>query len=266
MGALKLYWWQGEPNFGDVLSERVTANVSGRSVAHAIPKQAELFAIGSLMHLISKKYAGRIRDWRGPRSSRHRPVLWGTGVMRPVPTEFLDHVDIALLRGPVSAALLGIKDCKFGDPGLLAPRVFKPGQRQDQIGLVPHWTSMDDPRIAQLCADEARVRLIDPRDPVEDVCLAISECAHVVASSLHGLIVADSYGIPNTWLDPVSLSYLKYHDYAGSVGRAMASPRTLDDVVQSLTRLPTGSLPYADEIDAARDALVSSFPAALRAA
>jgi len=49
----------------------------------------------------------------------------------------------------------------------------------------------------------------------------------ILSSSLHGLIVADSYGIPNAWVrfsDNISGGSFKYLDYFASVGRDVQEP------------------------------------------
>ena len=254
---ISLYWWKGVPNFGDAISATVVAHVSGRSVAHAGPGRAELIAIGSLMHVVRKNYA----DGRS-----HRPILWGTGQLGHVNRDFLRHVDIALLRGPLSASLLGFEHDHFGDPGLLvADALGARLERGDHVGIVPHHTLQNDPELHALVAREPRLRLIDVAGDAAEVCRQIGSCAHVVSSSLHGLIVADAYGVPSTWLDPVGQNRFKYHDYAASVGRPLRLPFTLEDIGKTLGSLPDGPLPWQDGIDACKGALNETFPAHLRA-
>ena len=253
---LKLYWWQGVPNFGDALSPLVVAHVSGRQVQHAGPKGAELWAIGSLLHV-----ARQNRE-----AFRRRPTIWGTGQLGHVPRDVTEHVDIALLRGPVGASLLGVEATRFADPGLLADEVCGPApEREDKIGLVPHHTTLDDPLLQAVLQEEPRLSLIDVRDECASVCRQIASCAHIIASSLHGLIVADAYGVPNTWLHPGAQAHFKYYDYAASVQRSLPQPLALEDVPGAVAGLPQNTPPYADRIAAAKEILHQTFPAHLRA-
>ncbi len=184
---LKLNWWRGKPNFGDALSQLVVAHVSGRPVEHAKPWECDLFGIGSLLHVVRKQYL---------EPTAHAPWLWGTGALRVIKPDFLSNVQIAILRGPITAALLDVKTAVFGDPGLLSAEVLGPVDRQDdKIALVPHHTQMDDPRFAAMAAMEPALKLIDVAGPPETVCREIARCKHVISASLHGLIVADSYSI-----------------------------------------------------------------------
>lgn len=254
---ISLHWWKALPNFGDALNPLIVGHMAGRVVKHAAPKAAEMFAIGSLLQVVKRNFEGG--------EAGHRPAIWGAGLLHPVTTKgFVDHIDIALLRGPVTAALLGLEDTEFGDPGLLVSDVLPfDGKRTDRIGIVPHHTLIDDPEmLAMIAADPAYV-LIDPKGPVKDVCHQIASCAHVLASSLHGLIVADAYGVSNTWVAPTGQSYLKYLDYAASVGRGdMRAPVTLSEATPD----PQLTLSYQAGIDACRTALHTTFPSHLRGA
>jgi len=257
---LRLFWWQGVPNFGDALSALIVAHMAGREVEHTGVGDFDLLAIGSLLQVVRRKY-------RQPRGDGVRPWVWGSGLLRAVNADFLDNVQVALLRGPVTAAILGIKATRFGDPGLLVPSILgKMPTRQDHIGLMVHHSQLDDPALAALIAAEPALRMIDVRDDALEVCQSIASCAHVIASSLHGLIVADACGVASTWLDPGTQSHLKYHDYAASVGRTMIAPIALDDVPAYVTDLKDDvGLAHGDGIERARVALNETFPDTLRA-
>lgn len=256
---LTLFWWKGVPNFGDALSPAVVAHLSGREVVHAGVAKAEMIAVGSLLQIAARKFANT------PPKPEARPVIWGTGLLRPVPASVLEHVDVALLRGPVTAALLGVETNQFGDPGLLVNEVYPAGERRDVIGIVPHHTLADDPELHALVASDPAYELIDPRGDAEDVCRRIASCAHVFASSLHGLIVADAYGVGSTWLEPKGQGRLKYVDYAASVGRDLTGPISLADIPAALSGLSSGALVHETGIARARAALKATFPAALMA-
>jgi len=86
---------------------------------------------------------------------------------------------------------------------------------------------------------DAHVSIIDMTRSVEDVVKAITECEVIAASALHGLVVADAYGIPSIWLE-LSGKLLggdfKFLDYFQSVGRHDVAPTQLthDSTVESL--------------------------------
>ena len=262
---LRLYWWNGKENFGDRLSADVVAHVSKRAVEWAPEAEAELFAVGSILTQVRQALIRRERREAGP-------WIWGSGVMAPLRTDFLEKVRIAALRGPLSVALLDLPDLPMGDPGLLAAEAL--GARPPAsglIGLVLHMSQRLSPQIEARIRADGRFRLINVRDPDHmAVVAAIGGCRHVISSSLHGLIVADSFGVPNTWLDASNIhkcAGLKFHDYAISVGRLLGRPMPIEAIFNLADTLPERppELAYAAELSRTTEALRAAFPAELMA-
>jgi len=257
MPPFRLYYWPNA-NFGDALSPLVVQYVSGRRVVHTGPKRAQMFAIGSLLQGVARHFVTR--------RPGVPPIFWGTGLLAPLHSlEFLENIDIRLMRGPIGASIANLAMRDFGDPGLLAPEVIgAPAGRKDRIVVVPHHSQMETPDIGKLKECDPKIRVVDPRQPPDIVCREIAGAAHVFASSLHGLIVADAYGVANTWMTPGALGRLKYFDYAASVGRALLYPVEIEDVALLASRVPTGELGYRDGIARSRASLLDSFPAELK--
>jgi pyruvyltransferase len=62
--------------------------------------------------------------------------------------------------------------------------------------------------------------VISPFDPWSTVIRRISRTSLVISSSLHGLVVADAFGIPCTYLRlSEGENIVKYEDYVLGVGR-----------------------------------------------
>lgn len=260
---LKLFWYNKEQNFGDAISATIVSHVSGRDVVWAGHHKCEMYALGSLMKMVKN-------NQKAPRDTGRKPFIWGTGAMSGLTDlKFLKYVRVALLRGPVTAALLQRDDRLFGDTGLLiADALGDAPARDDVVGLVPHMHFADDPQLRQIAADNPRIKLIDVRDPdAHKVVRDIASCAHVISQSLHGLITADAYGIPNTWLDPMGIhggAMLKFHDYAAGIGRALGMPIEPLEIATVAASAPTGNLAYGDGIALAKQALYGSFPSGLK--
>ncbi len=253
---LRLHWWKAEPNFGDAINPLIVGHVARRPVEHIGPRRADLFAIGSMLQVVK-------RTQKEARETGEKLCVWGTGLLNPIfGHDFLDNVEIALVRGPITAALLKRELKQFGDPGLLINDALPFEElRQDRIGIVPHYSLIEDPTVLAFVASDPAYLLIDPRDDAADVCLQIASCAHVFASSLHGLIIADAYGVSNTWITPKGQSWLKYLDYAASIGRTdMKAPKSLEEA-RTVKSVP---ISYTHNITAARDALYQSFPQRLK--
>ena len=64
-------------------------------------------------------------------------------------------------------------------------------------------------------------KFIDVQNETKQVLKEISQCKYIISTSLHGLIIADSYGIPNCWCeisDRILGERFKFHDYFSSFG------------------------------------------------
>lgn len=261
---LKLHWWHGK-NFGDALNPFVVGYASGREVVASERHECDIFAVGSIMVRVQRVY-------KEPRD--HRPAIWGTGMKGPHRNQFVPHVDFFAVRGPATAACLEIPPCAFGDPGLLlADLVSTKVERGDSIGIIPHHGDFRHPEcVEKISALKSRsgIRLIDPRshDP-----LAVSDqirgCRHIFSASLHGLIVADSHNIPNTWVAGRAIhdtANFKFLDYFLSVGRPWKNPIDYDEIVSAEASLRNrDQVTYFEGIQASKVALLEAFPKHLKA-
>lgn len=155
---LKLYWWRDGPgcgNFGDELGRLICEELSRRPVQHASPQEADLIAIGSILEPWF---------WRERSNETFRGVLWGAGrMLARVPMAFpLAHV--AAVRGYGTRRRLGMAthaNPVVGDPGLLAPlllpSLLRVGRRWP-LGVIPHWSERDHPKIKMLATMSPDVR------------------------------------------------------------------------------------------------------------
>ena len=84
------------------------------------------------------------------------------------------------------------------------------------IGIVPHICDLSDPACQKLADSYPNSILINVKDDPLTVVRQIAQCRTVLSSSLHGLIVADSFGIANRHLvfsdRPLGDGY-KFDDY-----------------------------------------------------
>lgn len=75
--------------------------------------------------------------------------------------------------------------------------------------------------------------LIDVRWPWRKVIDQITKCRRIISTSLHGLIVAEAYGIPAVWLSD-KIPHTKYQDYYLSTGREVLPANTLEEALKAL--------------------------------
>lgn len=124
------------------------------------------------------------------------------------------------VRGPLSAQLLGL-DAKVAitDGALLSPLVF-PKIKSGGGGtvVVPHWESLLFGGWPQACA-AAGLTLVDPTQAPSIVLPQLANASLVLTESLHGAILADTYGTP--WIpftSALSFSTFKWLDWTRTVG------------------------------------------------
>ena len=259
--ALGLYWWRKLPNFGDAISQIVVAHAAGRDVCHAKPKVCDLFAVGSIMNVARNNHLALRED-------DTKPWIWGTGCIGNLTGDFLDNVQVALLRGPMTAKKLGIEARGFGDPGLLiADAMGEEIARSHKVGLVLHHSHLVDPALVALADAHRDIEMIDVRSDPREVCRAIAACRFVVSSSLHGLVVADSFGVPNRWLDPTGIHRkpeFKFLDYAAGIGRKLDVPILAEELAGFVAGLGDERIGYQDGIERSKCDLMTAFPQELK--
>lgn len=253
-GTLKLHWASGKPNFGDWLSPALVALLSGRTEEHASPGRCDLIAVGSILHRLGHRWFNR------------RVQVWGTGFIEERRTVVARHHYHAVRGWHTARLLRGVELKCVGDPGLLADRLLpdhKTIPKTHRLGLVPHYKDHADPRIAALASQVPGTTVLDVMvDPVEFLRRAAA-CEFILSSSLHGLIVADSMGIPNAWMslsDSVRGAGFKFADYYSVFGIDDPKPVDLrgglsEGVLAEWTR--TCQRPGLEEI---KSKLVASFP------
>jgi len=209
MGEVKGYWWRGVSNFGDALAPFLLERFANAKVEWAPAAEAEVVSVGSVLEHIPSNYSG---------------YILGSGKIRESSVINLPDATILALRGPLSAK--GIKgDYALGDPGLLADELVGPQDKQWDLGIVPHWKDKElAPRFLELFKkSKAKLRVINPQEDPITVVRQIGACERIVTSSLHGMIVADAFGLPRrvelaTALDNhTEGGDFKFRDYSASI-------------------------------------------------
>jgi len=219
--TLLLFWAKpgdGLVNFGDEMSKEIIEKLFNKKVIYASGDDAQILGVGSIIEY----YNGS----RSPMYQRGSIYVWGTGVrLQNTTVENRDEFKILALRGKLSAEKMGVtQPIPLGDPGLLANLVYPKSKKTSKIGVVPHMSHMDSNVVKELKNDD-RFIIIDPmRDP-ESVIKDITSCKLVLSSSLHGLVVADSFDIPNAHLKVANLEEgtFKFEDYYSGIGKVYSS-------------------------------------------
>ena len=216
---IRLYWWQekrenGKENYGDLMSKYLVekiANKKVRTVSHPSKR---------INRLVFKHYIsiGSIIA-----SANTNSIVWGSGIIKK--KDNIRNAKFLAVRGPKTRARILEKGYKcpevYGDPALLMPNYYNPEtEKKYKIGIIPHY--VDYKEVKQAFLKDGSVKVIDLLTyNVEQTTSEILECEQIVSSSLHGVIVAQSYSIPALWLkfsDKLSGDNIKFYDYFESVG------------------------------------------------
>lgn len=199
----------------------------------------------------------------GVLSSYQDATFWGTGVQRKYPafrllfhTRLFRKLDFRAVRGPMTREYvmkLGHKCPEiYGDPAILMPLIYRPEENKThEYAIIPQYFT------------EAKVREEYPNEYIismntndyKDVINQIVSCKKIITSSLHGIILAEAYGVPAVWyrglMKPVDFKYL---DYYSSTGRRNVPLLTSINEALSIEPLP---IPDFSEL---QQGLIKSFP------
>ncbi len=198
-GLIKYYQWNEEKNVGDTLTKPLIEFFLNKPTIW-VPHQtsSKLLGAGSLIQL-----AVRRNDW-----------VWGTGLIWDKKVRLPPHKILAL-RGKLTAKNINA-DCNiFGDTGLLMSLVYNPQvEKVSKLGIIEHFV------------DEGLYKgpglRISVRQDWKDVVTQIKSCEEILSSSLHGLVLADSYGIKCKRIklsDNLAGGDFKFKDYLSGTNR-----------------------------------------------
>lgn len=200
-------------NFGDYVSKVITYYMSEK-VVQPVDKDYK-----------HKHYivTGSILSWVNFES-----IVWGAGSAW-YGEEYNKAMKYYAVRGKLSQEKvwkLGQTCEAYGDPILLLPLFIKPNKdRNKKLGIVPH--VVDYTMVSELYKDDKNVIVISLYDDYKNVISQITSCKKIISSSLHGLVVADAYGIPNRWVefsDKVVGDGFKFHDYFSGMNIPLYKP------------------------------------------
>lgn len=161
-------------------------------------------------------------------------VVWGTGSLRKESVIKTRPRKVCAVRGPLTRKKFlsaGI-DCPevYGDPALLLPIIYQPKvEKKYKLGVAVHFREWYLPCVTKFRQDHPEILFIDMGDYVSwtDIPDKICSCEAIVSSSLHALIVADAYQVPNAMIkfsDLVKGGTWKFKDYYAGVGRKFFEP------------------------------------------
>lgn len=177
--------------------------------------------------------------------------IWGAGIIDEVKPLTIKPQRVHAVRGPLTRKKLleqGV-ECPevYGDPALLISRHYMPNvKKKYSIGFIPHRSNLET--IQDFTVDGAPlsqrndILVIDLTnyDKWTDIIDQICSCENIISASLHGLIMAEAYKIPNVWIEfgkPLIGGHFKFHDFFLSIDRDRESPYLIEDFKLNLKEL-----------------------------
>ena len=239
--AVNLHWWKysaGRQNIGDMLSPVVVKYmIEVLRLPERTSATKHLYAIGSIID-------GGYQD----------ATVWGSGVLKGERKwwwRFFRKLDIRCVRGPETQKVLQNNgyNCPeiYGDPAILMPRIYPAPlhiTKEYEYRVVRHYVydQNSENSLSPITSDwKAFIH-------------EILKSKLIISSSLHGIILAEAYGIPAILLKEQDMNLFKYRDYYFSTERYEFPIATSVEEALTITPAP---LPDLEKL---RDGLISTFP------
>lgn len=213
--GLKVYWWRpsgrSKRNFGDEITPIIIERLWGIRCLWTRLADCDMVGAGSVIDIVNTY---------NPKG--HTVEVWGSGLIEDGPAIENPDINYHLVRGPLTAKRVSDGFVPSGDPGLLASKVFAAAKgKTHRVGIVPHMRDLESDEVVQL-GSNSECLIISPYQTPEKVAKDITACEVVFSSSLHGLIFADSFGVPNFRIKHNELEGgdYKFNDYYLSTNRS----------------------------------------------
>lgn len=229
------HWGRGLNNFGDCLQPDILKYYGLTPLYIPDIVRSDVVLAGSILQWISPKYSGYIIGTGGD-SMKY----------------FFPNAKILAVRGKLTLSNIqgDTSHIKMGDPGLLMSYVYPQACKvKYKLGIIPHFVDKDGDIIKKWKEKfGSDILFIDVLKSPRRVINEIKQCAAIVSSSLHGLIIADAFHIPNArFVDrktmPTSFYDYKFDDYYSSLDYKdvvieVDGSETVDELVSLTTIKP----------------------------
>ena len=243
---VNLNYWNGKPNLGDAISPVIVSYMlekKGLSLDDSVDKTKHLDAVGSVI-------TAGIQDC----------TVWGSGVLYTTLGYRIKNrnLDVRSVRGPLTRMVLmeygyNVPEI-YGDPAILLPEIYnnKKIKKEFKYGLVMHKNGSDffnDLDNLDGTYKFIDIKTVDYKKFVDEL-LSVEI---VISSSLHGIILAESYGIPAILVQP-DFSLFKYIDWYCATGRASFP------IIKSLSEIKNHKIPEVPDLSKMRENIKKAFP------
>lgn len=244
---VNLEWWNKKNNLGDALSETVFSWMLEEKQIEKnkkVSKTVHLFGIGSVVGM-----------------GNFDATIWGSGIhtfrtIKDIVNQSkYRKYDIRAVRGPITAEILtscGYKCPKiYGDPAVLMKNIYKPSniEKKYKYSAILHIEHQDIDRFENM--HYINMNTTDYKKVIDEI--VASEV--IISSSLHGIILSETYGVPAIFLKHgMSNELLKFYDWYFSTGRNNVK---MANTMQEAVNMVPMELPNLEEM---QEKLIQKFP------
>ena len=241
----KVFYYGGYFNFGDQLNVDLLKYLN-HPMSNTSYEWADVICIGSLLGY-----------YLGNKKTNYRPLhVFGSGFIAPPRTEkerFCRDMRFHAIRGKLSKnrceLMTGqsLANIPLGDPGLLIKDIFSTIKKEKKydVGIILHEVDKSSPLLDNIKLKNCTI--FDTSLPPEEFVKRTSECEFILSSALHGIICADSLGVPNQHIilsDRVGT--YKFQDYYSIFDKFAYEPKNLNDTIIDKKELQTFCDSYQD--------------------
>ena len=298
---INVFWYrhhEGNGNFGDELNPYLISKLSGATIVWASPfNSTKIMSVKAIVYMLVEERKSLKNIITSPawkklfnlpiifavgsiiRYCDTNALVWGSGVINI--GENIPNATFLAVRGKYTQKRLSELRYKvptiLGDPGLLAPLVYKGSDvKKYKMGVIPHHIHYAELRQRIVHPDVLVINLLDSVEKViDDIC----SCNLTLSTSLHGIIVSHAYGINSIWIRPKDLNMsnlagddIKFADYFSSVELSEYQPVEVDfltfsvnEYLQMSQNLSEIALPSPTKISEIQKDLLSVAPFKLSA-
>lgn len=233
------YWSEGK-NLGDAISPVIVnhmAAVNQIDVDKRVEETRHLYAVGSVI-------TAGCQDC----------TVWGSGILnaRIIPRVKGRKLDVRSVRGPITRMVLMEYGYDvppiYGDPAIIMPAIYNPDvQKKYPVSVITHMD--EEPDAADIDFHRISIKTDDYKAFINE----IKASERIISSSLHGIILAEVYGVPAVLLKP-QMDHLKYYDFY--YGTQRYDFPIAESIAEAMTITPLEIPDYTSM----REAVMAAFP------
>lgn len=212
---VNLEWWNSSLNIGDTLAKIVydyMLDYYNLDPHKRIQRTVHLNTIGSIIAI-----------------GNYDAVIWGSGLhCNRTINNLIKHqkyvkYDVRAVRGPITESLLESAGYQcphvYGDPAVIMPLIYTPIniKKEYSISVIVHYSKVKTAKdLEERGYHTINVLTDDYRYFIDEIC----KSKLVISSSLHGIILAETYGVPAIFLrNGIENEEMKFYDWYFSTNR-----------------------------------------------